>query len=221
MCEEAIALDPQYAEAYSGAGWVYEIDVLFQWSKDPAGDFKRASLFAHKALALDDSSTMALALKSDNDQISGRFDEAVKEAQRAVATDPNNSFVYWFLALALDADGKPNDALRTIQEAIRLDPALAGLFAMELGQAYLQEGQYQEAISAYKRSSTSFSTVLANPLGLAIAYTELGRDRDARGEAAEVIRLNPHFTLPRPEFWNKNVAWARRVDADLRKAGLK
>jgi tetratricopeptide (TPR) repeat protein len=92
---------------------------------------------------------------------------------------------------------------------------------LTLGQAYLQQGQYREAISAYKRSSTSFSTVLANPLGLAIAYTELGRDRDARGEAAEVIRLNPHFTLPRPEFWNKNVAWARRVDADLRKAGLK
>jgi tetratricopeptide (TPR) repeat protein len=138
-----------------------------------------------------------------------------------LATDPNNSFVYWFLALALDADGKPDDALRTIQEAIRLDPALADLFDMEVGSAYLQEGQYQDAISAYERDSPSFSTILASSLGLAIAYTELGRDQDARAEAAEVIRLNPHFTLPRPELWNKNAAWGRRVDTDLRKAGLK
>jgi adenylate cyclase len=151
----------------------------------------------------------------------GRFDEAVTEAQRAVATDPNNSFVYWFLALALDADGKPNDALRTIQKAIRLDPAFADLFAMEVGQAYLQQGQYQQAISAYKRHTSSFSTWLGSHLGLAIAYTELGRDQDAQAEAAEVIRLNPHFTLPRPELWNKDAAWARRADADLRKAGLK
>jgi adenylate cyclase len=168
MCDKAVALDPRYAEAYSGLGWTYENDVELQWSKDPAGDVKRASLFAHKALALDDSNTMALALISDNDRISGRFDLAVTEAQRAVATDPNNSFVYWFLALALDADGLPDDALRTIQEAIRLDPALADLFAMEVGSAYLQEQKYQEAISAYKRNSTSFSFP-GSHLGLAVA----------------------------------------------------
>jgi adenylate cyclase len=179
-------------------------------------------LFAHKALALDDSNTLALALISDNDRISGRFDEAVTEAKHAVAaTNPNNSFAYWFLALAQDADGKPDDALRTIQEAIRRDPALVDLFAMEVGGAYLQEGQYREAISAYKRNVASFSTFTGSRLGLAVAYTELGRDQDAQAEAAEVIRLNPHFILHRPEFWNKNVAWGERVDADLRKAGLR
>jgi hypothetical protein len=57
---------------------------------------------------------MALNLISDNDRISGRFDEAVTEAKHAVAADANNSFVYWFLALAQDGDGKPDDALRTI-----------------------------------------------------------------------------------------------------------
>jgi adenylate cyclase len=221
MCEKAVALDPRYAEAYSGAGWVYEIDVTFQWSRDPAGDFKRASLFAHKALALDDSSTMALALISDNDRISGRFDESVTEAQRAVATDPNNSFVYFFLAGALYSDGKPDDALRTIQKAIRLDPAHGDLFAMAVGWADLQKGQYQEAISAYKHSLTSFSTVPANHIGLAIAYTEVGRDQDARAEVAKVLQLNPHFTLPQIELWNENIAWARRIDADLRRTGLK
>jgi adenylate cyclase len=201
-------------------GWTYENDVAFQWSKDPAGDLERASSFAHKALALDDSNTMALNLISDNDRMGGKFEEAVTEAQRAVVTDPNNSFVYWFLALALDADGKPDDALRKLQEATRLDPALADLFAMEVGWAYLQEGQYQQAISASERCARSFSTLPGCHLGLAVGFTELGRDGDARAEAAEVMRLNPHFTLGTKSPY-KDVAWARRVSADLRKAGLK
>jgi adenylate cyclase len=220
MCEKSIALDPRYAAAYQGLGWTYENDVAFQWSKDPAGDLERASSFAHKALALDDSNTMALNLISDNDRMGGKFEEAVTEAQRAVVTDPNNSFVYWFLALALDADGKPDDALRKLQEATRLDPALADLFAMEVGWAYLQEGQYQQAISASERCARSFSTLPGCHLGLAVGFTELGRDGDARAEAAEVMRLNPHFTLGTKSPY-KDVAWARRVSADLRKAGLK
>ena len=91
---------------------------------------------------------------------------------------------------------------------------------MEVGWAYLQEGQYQQAISASKRCARSFSTILGCHLGLAVGFTELGRNRDARAEAAEVMRLNPHFTL-RTKSPYKDVAWARRVGADLRKAGLK
>jgi hypothetical protein len=40
----------------------------------------------------------------------------------------------------LDTDGRPDDALRTIQEAIRLDPALAALFANGSQLADFQEG---------------------------------------------------------------------------------
>jgi adenylate cyclase len=183
------------------------------------GDLRRASSFAHKALVFDDSNTMALDLISDNDRMGGRFEEAVTEAQRAVVTDPNNSFVYWFLALALDADAKPDDALRNLQEATRRDPALADLFAMEVGWAYLQKGQYQQAISASQRCARTFPTFLGCHLALAVGFAELGRDVDARAEAGKVMRLNPHFILG-TNLPLKDVAWAGRVGADLRKAGL-
>jgi len=61
-------------------------------------------------------------------------------------------------------------------------------------------------------------------LGLAVAYIELGRDDAARAEGAEVLELNPQFSLkmvfrtigPKGKVLAVNI----RASADLRKAGL-
>ena len=61
-------------------------------------------------------------------------------------------------------------------------------------------------------------------LGLAAAYIELGRDDAARAEAAEVLQLNPQFSLkmvfrtvgPKGKVLARNI----RASANLRKAGL-
>ena len=53
---------------------------------------------------------------------------------------------------------------------------------------------------------------------LAVAYVQLGQDEAARAEAAEILRLNPQFTLKmalEDEFPTQ-----RERTADLRKAGL-
>jgi hypothetical protein len=51
---------------------------------------------------------------------------------------------------------------------------------------------------------------------LAVAYEELGRNEDARIEAAEVMRISPQFAMGES---NKNPAVNERWEADLRKAG--
>ena len=64
-------------------------------------------------------------------------------------------------------------------------------------------------------------TCLLTP-SLAVAYIEVGREADARAEAAEILRINPQFTLVDPKKGPlKDLALAERYDADLRKAGLK
>ena len=130
---------------------------------------------------------------------------------------------YFILASALNADGKSADAVPAVQKAIRLDPALGDFFVQQLGFAYMKTGRYQEAIAALKRYAISRPNDFSSHVGLANSYIELGRDQDARAEAAEVMRLNPQFTLPPPEKspWDKDIALARHFDANLRKAGLK
>jgi adenylate cyclase len=60
-------------------------------------------------------------------------------------------------------------------------------------------------------------------LYLAAIYSELGREAEARAEGAEVVRLNPPFSIEvlRQRLPYKDPAIVERHIAALRKAGLK
>jgi TolB-like protein len=58
LWEKAVALDPEYAEAYAQLGRTYLFEWAYHWSADPQTP-KRAFELARKALALDDSLPMA------------------------------------------------------------------------------------------------------------------------------------------------------------------
>ena len=84
-------------------------------------------------------------------------------------------------------------------------------------------GRYEEAIPILKRYLARYPNNWAAHANLVVDYTELGREDEARAEAAKVLRVNPHFSLNR---WmqispQKDQAVLKRNFADLRKAGLK
>jgi adenylate cyclase len=219
--EKAIALDPKFADAYANLGWTYAWAARNQWSRHPERDLKQADEFARKALALDDSSPLGWWLLSRDDWYQFRYDEAVTDAKRAVAVNPNFAGSYLALGEALLADGNPGEAIHNIQRAQRLDPKSRDLYASDLGAAELFAGKYREAVQPFESFNALHPDDLLTHMGLAIAYTELGRAADARAEGAEVMRLNPQFKVPPPDkLANKDLASATRFCSDLRKAGL-
>jgi len=64
---------------------------------------------------------------------------------------------------------------------------------------------------------------LSAHLPLAAVYSELGREAEARAEAAEVLRLNPQFSLEvhKQRAPIKDPAVLERQLAALRQVGLK
>jgi len=218
--EKAIALDPKYAEPYALLGWIHMLAVWNQWSENPLADLKRASELARKALTLNDSSSSALALLSEIDWMQMRFDQAVTDGERAVAINPNYAQGYFALSDVLNVFGKPEDAVRAAQKAMRLDPTGKDFYSYDVGVAYVEMGRYKDAIPVLKQHLTVYPNTLMAHVGLIVAYTELGRDDDARAEAAEIMRMSPQFTVA-PLLRAKDEAWDRRIGDDLRKAGLK
>jgi adenylate cyclase len=219
LFEKAVELDPKYADAYAFLGWTYCWPVGNQWSQDPAADLKRADDFAQKALALDDSNLTALTLISCDDVTEGKYDQAAADAERAVALNPNYAMGYLMLGEAQNFEDKPEEGVRTLQKAIRLDPKSQDFYAGDIGVADVFMGRYQEAVPFLERYVTNYPDLLHAHLWLAVAYSGLGRHEEARAEGAEVLRLSPQYKLPTPE--EVPMKDARRLFADLRKAGLK
>src|SRR5262245_43356501 len=74
MLEKALALDPQYAEAYAYLSWIYHREWVFSWSQDPQ-TLEHSLALAQQALALDDSLALAHSLLSDDYALKQQYDQ--------------------------------------------------------------------------------------------------------------------------------------------------
>jgi adenylate cyclase len=221
MFQKAIALDPKYADAYAWLGAVYLVDLVSQWSRDPRlPELIRQA--AEQAIALDDSNAEAYAMLSVAYLFPSRdYDRSITTAEHAVAIDPNFAQGYAWLAYALEMSGRSAEALERAEKAIRLDP-WNKFFLLYKAQAYLIMGRYGEAVSVYKEFLSYYPNFVSARHMLAACYIELGRMDDARAEAAEVMRINPAFSLERQKQLSVIAQPMRdRLYGDAAKAGLK
>jgi predicted Zn-dependent protease len=101
---------------------------------------------------------------------------------------------------------------------MRLDPTHQDFYAFFVANPNVLMGRYQEAIPLLKRHLAVWPNDPWAYAVLVVAYTELGRDADARTAAAESMRTNPDFVYEEP---NKVPAVNKRCQNDLRKAGFK
>lgn len=224
MFEKAIELDPRYAGAYAGLATTYVTEWQFQKNQDPQIR-ERAFALAHQAIALDDSAPGAhevlgiLYLWIDK-----QHEQAIAEGERSIALGPNLPSCHCSLGLALIQAGRPAEAIAFIEKGLQLDPLsrMRGVCLTSLGQAYRMMGKYEEALSPLRKALTFIDYWNAH-LQVAATYSELGREREAQAEVAELVRTNPQMSLEilRRMSVQKNPAFLERTIAVLRKAGLK
>jgi tetratricopeptide (TPR) repeat protein len=221
MFQKAIELDPKYSDAYAELGRLLFLDRVLQWSNDPHG-YDRAIQLEQQSIALDNSNAFAYAIMSQAYGNNRQYDLGITAAERAIAFDSNSAFGYGAMANALTNSGKPTEGLVAAQKAMRLDPRNRDRYFLFEGFDYTLMGRYEEAIMPLKRFLAHYSNVIPGHLFLIVCYVELGRNEDARAEAAEVMRINPQFSLAAEDWISpNNEPVHRRLFGDMAKAGLK
>ncbi len=222
MYEEAITLEPEAAMAYNMLGWTHLFDVIFSASKSPGKDIEKAFELAQKAITLNDSVGSPHSLLGYIYLLNRQYEKAVAEVEQAVALSPNDADARAHMANIFNFVGKREEAINLSKQAIRLNPFPQSYYFTFLGEALCLAGQYEEAIKAYKKAlHLNPNDSLSKP-GLAVAYSLLGREEEARAMAAEFLMMRPRFSVKR---WSMEVPYKNRADITLfadtmRKVGL-
>jgi tetratricopeptide (TPR) repeat protein len=116
-------------------GYLNLLAYAWQWDSDP-GALKGAAELADKAIALDDSHTLAYMVRSYVAAFTGKRDQAIADIQRAISLDPNSALV-WSKRADINniLNGKPEETLVYLQKSAttRSAPSRDGLFAGRMG----------------------------------------------------------------------------------------
>ena len=183
----------------------------------------QAMELAQKAIALDDSVAMAHSSLGLIYTLRGQYEKGISECERAIALEPNNESAYRLLGLALRYADRREEAIPMYQRAIRLSPFPKSTTVFGLGLAYIFTGHYEEGVAACEKAVDIQPNNILSQVNLTFAYIVSGREEEARATAAQVLRLDPDFSVDR--FAKKALRYKNKSDTErfvvaLRKAGL-
>jgi adenylate cyclase len=223
LLEQSLAIDPDYARAYA----MLSLTHIHAYLEPFDGDFlspaalARALDLAETAVHLDARLPMAHAQLGWVLLWKRELDAAIAEFERAFALNPN--FIDGRFAMVLIMAGEPARAIEILEANIRLDPFQPILFSSGLmGLAYYMLRRYGDAVGLLRECVSRQPNAQGMHLWLASAYAQLGQLEEARAEAAEVLRINPGFTI---EQWKPLGVYKHAKDTEhrldgMRKAGL-
>ena len=142
--EQAIALDPSYALAFTGLADSYALHIDYRNVPVHEG-FEHAKLYARKAIELDDTLAEAHASLAWSLFIyDWDWDGAAKEFRRAIELDPRYATAHQWYAFMLASQGKFDEALLEAHTAQENDPTSVSV-RRSLGFTYAYARKYEQA----------------------------------------------------------------------------
>ncbi|TMH68273.1 MAG: tetratricopeptide repeat protein [Betaproteobacteria bacterium] len=179
--ERALALEPDLAEGHVALGL---IRMGYDW------DWPGADASMRRALDLAPGNADVVFAAAGVTGNVGRLDESIALCRRAIALDPLNVHGHRYLGIySLHADSL-EQAEAALKEALELNP-LGGMTYRSLGEVYLVQGRFPEALAAFEKESHDGFRLL----GLAAAYHALRRKAPSSAALEQLSELPVHAYL--------------------------
>jgi len=179
--QQAIALDPAYAEAYSGLADSYTTLGYFSYLA-PKEAFPQARAAALKALELDITLAESHAsLGYVKLYFEWDWPGAEAEFKQAIALNPNYATAHEWYSIYLTAMDRPQEAAVEIGRAHDLDP-LSLTISTDMGFDFYYKRKYDEAIQQFQKTLQMNPKFPLAHLWLGRAYQQKGMYEDAIAE---------------------------------------
>jgi serine/threonine-protein kinase len=149
--EQAVRLDPNYAQAWASKATAHQFSARFGRSINIHEHYQKSLEAINKALALDANLSEAhAALCGYKLKYEWNFAEAESECRLAIELDPNSSSAHQVYADYLSIHGRFDESIAEMKIAKDLEPvSISG--EMDDGIKFEHARRYDEAVAIYKR----------------------------------------------------------------------
>jgi TolB-like protein len=219
LLEKAVALDPNGPRYFADLAMAHLYESRWGWSDSQERSLRVAEDLAHKGVALDDADywthwALAAVLRAKAD-----FGGAQAAYERAYALNPNAADLLADFGSFHVYLGRPDESIRRIENAMRLNPFYPDWYLLSLAVAYFLTGNHQKVIDLVHKARQSNPGLLRLQ---AAAHIMLDQREQAEAAVAEVMKLEPWFTISalRKGLPYQDPAFGEPLFAAMRKAGL-
>ena len=191
MLEQALAVDPDYAEAHWQLAMVRAFKWL-QWGESQQPNRALALASAQSALRAnpqDSSANWVMGYMLLNER---RWEEARPYYEAAIRLNPNNAEAHATFANFNVLTGRPADAVKLAARALLLNPQPPSWCYWAQGFALVANGQFDDAIRTLKRPEV-YRTVARRVLAAALALS--GQRDEAAREARYFLSSFPGWRI--------------------------
>jgi tetratricopeptide (TPR) repeat protein len=202
VLNQAIALKPDYAEAYYNRGKVYAA----------AQRYAEAMRDYEQAIALKPDCAEAYLSRGNIHAFAGRYAEAMRDYEQAIAFKPDYAEAWFNRGAACAGAGHPEAALRDLDRAIALQPDYAKAYVSR-GNLHAAARRYADAIRDYDQAIALKPGYAAAWFNRGSAYANAGRPEEALRDLDQAIALKPDDAEARFNRGNLHAAAQRYAEA--------
>jgi adenylate cyclase len=196
MLRQAVQRYPGYPPAHSMLAFALLVSGHVGWLPT-GGDAELAGKHAHRAAELDDGDPWAHLALGYLAFAARQTDEAIHYFRMALELNPNFAAAHGFVGWALAFDGRSEEAIGHLQQAIRMSPRdpLNGFFFAGLSASHYLAGRYTEAVEWARQAVQLRGGIFGGHRILCASLAQAGLMEEAGAAMSQLRQLQPGISI--------------------------
>ena len=197
LYEAAHRADPNWSRPVSALGVIDWYEAKQGWSASKEASIQSGLALANRAVQMNPNDPHGYMVLGNLYALIGQSERSIEMRRKAAELAPNDLNAVAGLATRLKDFGGEKEAVKLFEQAMRMSPKHPWWVPSAYGLSLYLVGRKEEAVASFKKAIDLKPDHVIPHAFLAAVYADLDLMDEARGEADEVMRLNPKFTASR------------------------
>jgi len=196
LFDQALAIDPEYADAWAGLVFPYQSGWSFAWPGYDDG-LMIAAAKAQRAIDLAPNSSLAHSRLGWVQTFLRNPDASIKCFERALEIDPNNADTYFWFSEALNYAGQPERAIDAGLTGLRFDPIAPPNALHHIAHGHFLSGNLEVAEEYEWRAIRMAPSFPPARIVMSAILVEAGRLDEAKEQVADLLAIDSEYSFQR------------------------